>query len=360
VKRRGVLPPIGKPSQAPDLGVFLTVLGLVTFGWVMVYSTSAILGFAGLLVTLQTPYQKWQRWAWPLFSIGVSLLGLVLAIGHQVGGAKRWLKLGLMGFQPSEPMKIITIMALADFLDKHKSDLRFFWRGFVPATLIFLIPAGITLKEPDLGTCILIAATGFVMVYMAGAKGLHSAAFLGTGSLGVILLVAKASYRMHRVVSFLNPWKDPKGSGYQLAQSLLALGSGGVWGKGLGNSELKIHYLPDAHTDFIFSILGEELGLLGTLFLIILFAALAVRGFQVAQRAPDLFGNLVATGVVFLTSFQALIHLAVSVGLAPTKGIPLPFLSYGGSSLVVMLSSFGILLKISRYSSSSLPKRYRS
>lgn len=358
------------PVHPPDLGLFLVILGLVTFGWVMVYSTSALvaestygnqyyflkkqitasfMGFGCLLVTLNIPYQKWQRWAWILFGVGAATLALVLVAGRQVGGAKRWLKLGPLGFQPSEPMKIFLILALASYLDKHQSSLKNFWGRFVPTCLIFLIPAALTLKEPDLGTCLLMSGTGFAMMLAAGARPEHCLGLAALGGLGAALAILKANYRMHRVLAFLNPWKDPQGAGYQLIQSLLALGSGGVLGKGLGNSQLKLHYLPDAHTDFIFSILGEELGLVGTLLLLTLFAALAVRGFRIARHAPNLFGTLTAAGIVFWTSFQAFIHLAVSVGLVPTKGIPLPFLSFGGSSLVVILASFGILLNISRY-----------
>jgi cell division protein FtsW len=266
-----------------------------------------------------------------------------------VGGAKRWLKLGPIGFQPSEPAKIFVVLALADFLDRHQSQLKSFWKGYVPACLIFLIPGALTFKEPDLGTCVLICGTGFAMLLLGGAHWEHCAGTLAVGLGGIALAVLKASYRMHRVMAFLDPWKDPHGTGYQLIQSLLAIGSGGIFGKGLGNSQLKLHFLPDAHTDFIFSIIGEELGLAGTLLLLLLFSALALRGFRIVRQSPNLFGMLVATGIIFLTSFQALIHLAVSVGLMPTKGIPLPFLSYGGSSLLVMLSAFGILLNISRY-----------
>jgi len=370
--------PVHKPSQPPDLGLFLIVLGLVTFGWVMVYSTSAmaaesaygnqyyflkkqifasIFGFICLLTTLNVPFQKWQRPAWLLFGSGLVMLALVLVVGRQVGGAKRWLKIGPFGFQPSEPTKIFMILALADFLDKHQSRLRSFWEGFVPACLIFLIPAALTFREPDLGTCLLLSGTGFAMILLAGARWEHCVGVVGFGIAGIVAAIFKASYRMQRVLAFIDPWKDPHKSGYQLIQSLLALGSGGIFGKGLGNSQLKLHYLPDAHTDFIFSILGEELGLIGTTLLVILFAALAVRGFRMARHAPNLFGILTATGIVFLTCFQAFIHLAVSVGLVPTKGIPLPFLSFGGSSLVVMLASFGILLNISRYEESPPLKR---
>jgi cell division protein FtsW len=370
-----------KPSQRPDITLFFLAFGLVTFGWVMVYSTSAvvaeftygnqyyflkkqvaasIIGFLCLLGTLNIPFQKWQRWAWILFTAGIVSLALVLVIGRQVGGAKRWLKLGDFGFQPSEPVKIFMILALADFLDRRQSQLKFFWKGFVPACLIFLVPAALTLREPDLGTCVLMCGTGFAIVLLGGARWEHCLGTLAAGAAGITLAILKASYRMHRVMAFLDPWKDPHGAGYQLIQSLLAIGSGGIFGKGLGNSQLKLHYLPDAHTDFIFSIIGEELGLVGTSLLLLLFAALAVRGFRIVRQAPNLFATLTATGIIFLTSFQALIHLAVSVGLMPTKGIPLPFLSFGGSSLVVMLAAFGILLNISRYAVPASPRRLRS
>ena len=359
-----------KPSQPADLSIFLLALGLVTFGWVMVYSTSAVVaefsygdqyyflkkqiaaslaGFVCLFLTVNVPYQKWQRWAWILFWVGIISLTLVLVMGRQVGGAKRWLKLGPLGFQPSEPVKVFVILALADFLDRHQSQLRFFWTGYLPACLIFLVPGALTFKEPDLGTSVVICGTGFTMLLIGGARWQHWVGTLVAGGALVVFAILKASYRMHRVTAFFDPWKDPHGSGYQLVQSLLAIGSGGILGKGLGNSQLKLHYLPDAHTDFIFSIIGEELGLVGTLLLIFLFSALAVRGFRVVRQSPNLFAMLVAVGVVFLTSFQALIHLAVSVGLMPTKGIPLPLLSFGGSSLLVTLSAFGILLNISRH-----------
>jgi cell division protein FtsW len=351
-----------------DRPLFLSTLLLLSLGLVMVFSASAgmseerfgsaylfvrkqllwdALALGIMLMCMRMDYHKWQKLAWPLLLIALVLLIAVLQFGPVIKGAQRWLPLGFMNIQPSEVAKLATIVWLADFLDRRRSAIYDLKKGFLPPMIVLGVVCALILVEPDLGTPILLGTTGLLLLFLAGARTMH----LG----GVVLLslgplyyeLFHVSYRARRLMSFLDPWADASGTGYQLTQSLLAFGSGGLFGKGLGASQLKMLYLPDPHTDFIFPVIGEELGFIGALFVLLLFVFWGIRGWQVAKRAPDLFGQLLAAGITCWVLFQAAINMGVSCGLLPTKGLPLPFVSFGGSSLLITVAAAGILLNIS-------------
>ncbi|HHY93213.1 MAG TPA: cell division protein FtsW, partial [Firmicutes bacterium] len=269
------------------------------------------------------------------------------AIGVAGGGARRWLQVGPLNVQPSEVAKLCTVLFLAGFLAERGDRIRHFWRGLLPVLVVVGILCLLILKQPDLGTAVALAGTAGVMLFAAGADLRHLA---GLGAAAVPVLwwaIMGEEYRRVRFLAFLNPAADPQGSGYHIIQSLYALGSGGLLGVGLGQSHQKFLYLPERHTDFIFAILGEEIGLLGTLAVLFLFFLLAWRGCRAAMLAPDRFGTLLAIGIISMVTLQALVNIGVVTGSLPITGIPLPFISYGGSSLVFSLASIGILLNIS-------------
>lgn len=349
--------------------LFLTVL-LMLFGLVMVFSSSAnmaeqrfgsaylflrkqlvwdAMGGVVLLICMRTNYHKWQRWAMPLVGVSTVLLGLVLVMGRVVKGARRWIHLGPLTFQPSEIAKLALILWLANYLDRRQSQLKDFRKGFIPPILVMGVLLVLILKEPDLGTPMMLGSVSMIMLFLAGAKWQHLASLVGASLLPLYYELFHVGYRQRRLMSFTNPWADASGAGYQLTQSLYAFGSGGLFGKGLGASTLKLLALPDPHTDFIFPVIGEELGFVGALVLIVLFGLWGLRGWQAARRAPDLFGQLLAAGITSWVLIQASINMGVSCGLLPTKGLPLPFVSFGGSSLVITLAAVGILLNISAY-----------
>ncbi len=367
----------------PDLPLLLLTLGLVALGLLMVFSASAnmadtrygspylflrkqvvwdLLGIAALFVGLRINYRVWAKWAVLGLLLSVVLLILVLFIGPVVKGAQRWIVLPGFTFQPSELAKICTVLWMAAYLDRHTSQLSDFMKGVAPALGVLCAVCVLILKEPDLGTPMLLSAVSFILLYLAGAR-LRPLGLVGLAALVPLYFeLFRVKYRYRRLMAFLDPWADPSGAGYQLTQSMLAFGSGGLFGKGLGASELKLLYLPDPHTDFIFPVIGEELGFVGASFLVLTFVAWGLRGWKIARRAPDLFGHLTAAGITSWVLLQAVINMGVSVGLLPTKGLPLPFVSFGGSSLVITLFAAGILLNISTHSTGSgaaLPKPAR-
>ncbi len=360
-----------KAGAPPDWAIVFSTLLLLVFGWVVLYSASALvaesrfgdqyhylkkqilwsgLGLTGLLVAMRINLRWLQRLARPLFFGTVVLLVLVLVAGQEVGGARRWLRVAGLGFQPSEFAKLALVLMLADYLDRKRSRLANLWTGFLPPVVLLGVVLGLVVLERDLGTPLLMAAAAGGMIFLAGARIGH---LLSLGLLALPLVyfaVFRVAYRRQRILAFLDPWSDAQGAGYQLVQSFLALGSGGFWGRGSGESTIKMHYLPESQTDFIFSILGEELGFLGTAALTCIFLFLAHRCFRVALRASHWFETLLAAGVSLLLSGQVLINLGVVTGLLPTKGIPLPFISFGGSSLLVTLTAVGLVLNVSRRS----------
>jgi cell division protein FtsW len=311
----------------------------------------AVIGGAALLGAARLPYRLWHR-AWvPLCGVTFLLLLLVLhpSVGTTVGGAARWIQVGPVSLQPSELAKFAVVAACASIMARNLRSLESDpVRWIVPLTLIVGGVSLLILLQPDLGTMMVIALASFVLLFVAGVRLrlLVTTAVL-SGGVGLALIMGEG-YRRARFLSFLHPWSDPRNAGYQIVQSLIALGSGHVVGVGLGASRQKWRYVPNAHTDFIFSILGEELGLIGELLVLALFAALVYAGIRIALKAPDAFGRLLAGGITAWLGLQALVNLGAVTGLLPITGVPLPFVSFGGSSLIVSLGAVGVLLSIGR------------
>ncbi|MBI3298533.1 MAG: putative lipid II flippase FtsW [Elusimicrobia bacterium] len=313
---------------------------------------------AGTLVMaalMRVSYQRLREWIWLLLPLTALALVAVL-FAPKIGGARRWLHLGPFGLQPAEFAKLTVLLFLADYLDRKRSRLQNAVQGLVVPWGVVGLLLGLILLEPDLGTPVLIFAVTLGVLFVGGARVRYVVgAVLAALPLAAWQLWAYP-YRRARLLSFLDPFADASGTGYQLSQSLLAVGSGGWFGKGPGLSDVKLLYLPAPHTDFIYPVLCEELGVLGGLSVLGLFAWFLSRGLSIARRAPDLYGTLLAAGVTFLVSLQAFFNMAMSLGLIPTKGLPLPFISYGGSSLLVTMAATGILLNISRHAA-ELPRR---
>jgi cell division protein FtsW len=318
----------------------------------------SVMGSAALLGASRLRYQVWQR-AWvPVFGVAFVLLILVLhpSVGTVAGGAARWIQLGPVSLQPSEFAKFAVVAASASILARNIKYLEsnpVRWiapLGFIVGGVSLLI-----LLQPDLGTMMVIALTAFVLLFLSGVRlRLLATSAVLSGALGLALILGKG-YRRARFLSFLHPWEDPRNTGYHIVQSLIALGSGHLLGVGLGASRQKWTYVPNAHTDFIFSILGEELGLVGELLVLALFGALVYAGIRIALRAPDAFGRLLAGGITAWLGVQALVNLGAVTGLLPITGVPLPFVSFGGSSLIVSLAAVGVLLSIGRASLAAGP-----
>jgi len=355
-----------------DRPLLVATLLLIGLGLVMVFSASAnmseerfgsaylfvrkqilwdALGLTALLICMRLDYHMWQKASRVLLIIAFILLAAVLVIGPVVKGARRWIPLGFMNIQPSEVAKLAIIVWMADYLDRHRSQIQDLRKGFMPPLIMLGLLCGLILKEPDLGTPMLLGATGLTLMFLGGARFLHILGVIGLSLPPLYYELFRVGYRYRRLLAFLNPWADASGTGFQLTQSFLAFGSGGLLGKGLGASQLKLFFLPDPHTDFIFPVIGEELGFVGAVGVILTFVFWGLRGWQVAKRAPDLFGQLLAAGITCWVLVQATINMGVSCGLLPTKGLPLPFVSFGGSSLLITMSAVGILLNISGQSS---------
>ncbi|CDX03028.1 stage V sporulation protein E [Desulfitobacterium hafniense DP7] len=359
--------------RRPDLVLLGAILALLTIGIVMVYSSSAVKGYvmyddpyhflkmevmwvvAGLvamILAMTLDLDLMRRWAKPALIIAIVLLIMVKipGIGRRVNGADRWIGLGPLSIQPSEVIKLAMVLVMANILaiDPHK--IRSFRHGLLPVLGLLGLVAGLIMLQPDLGTTLVIAGVTFFMLIAAGARASH---IIGLGGAGVGLVVAAIiaePYRMNRIFAFLDPWVDPSGKGYQTIQALLALGPGGLFGLGLGQSKQKFLYLPENHTDFIFAMIGEELGFVGATLVILLFFLFAWRGFRVAMGAPDAFTGFLAVGLTGMVCIQAMINMGVVSGVLPVTGITLPFLSYGGTSLVFTMLGVGVLLNISRES----------
>lgn len=358
----------------PDMWLFAMAVALVSVGVVMVYSSSAIvagerfgdpyfflkrqivwaaLGFGALWSAMAVDYHRLRSVVIPLLALSMVLLILVLIppLGQEINGTRRWFRWGPVSFQPAELAKFSLVLYLAAFLDRKREVIKNFKFGVLPPLLVSGAMAGLVLLEPDLGGSLTFVALVFCLLFLAGARVRQ----MGLVALSALPLIAAvvfmAPYRWRRIEAFLDPWADPRGGGFQIIQSYLALGGGGIFGRGLGESKQKLFYLPESHTDFIFAIVGEELGFVGAVAVICLLALFAWRGFRIGLRAPDFFGASVALGFTVLLASQTLVNVGVVTGLLPTKGLPLPFLSFGGSALLVTMVATGILLNISQQAS---------
>ena len=307
-----------------------------------------ILGFCVLFVGSQIDYQQWKQWV-PWIVMGcVGGLLLVLAVGPQINGARRWLTFGFFSIQPTEMAKLAVVLYLAAFLANPTRRITDWRRGFLPPVAVVSSLCLLIVVEPDLGSIVVIGLVFVCMMFLAGARLRHLACLGLPMILGFFALIVFSPERWERFTTFLNPFQDREGAGYQLVQSILALENGGVFGVGLGQGKQKLLYLPEAHTDFVLALVGEELGLIGTLGLLGLFVILVLKGFRVAALAPDVFGRYLALGITLLLTMQAMINAGVVSGMLPTKGLTLPLVSYGGSSLITTMLAIGILLNIAR------------
>ena len=366
---------VRRERHEPAYALLLAVMALTAIGIVMVFSASSVrsyfsggdpaaqgiqqliwaaLGLGGLLVAMRVDFRHLRYLAIPIFVLTLVLLVVVLipGIGQVVNGSRRWLEIpGIGTLQPAEFAKLAVVLYLAHWLDRRGKSARSFWNGLIPFTLLVAPGFLLIAAEPDLGTAGVYAAIAGSIFFMAGANLLHLGV-IGAGVLGAAwIMVTTTSYQLARVQGFLDPFSDPLRSGYNAAQALLALGLGGLTGLGLGESRQKFLYLPAPSTDFIFAIIGEEWGLVGTLTVVALFVVIAYQGYRIAIHAPDTFSGLVACGITTWLLAQALINMMVVTALLPVTGIPLPFISAGGSALTINLAAIGILLSISRETS---------
>lgn len=358
-----------RERQPADLILFTAVVVLLALGVAMVFSASSVkalveygdslhflkrqllwaaLGLGIMFFTVEVDYRAYRRLSWPTFLLSLVLLLLVALTGPRIRGTKGWLELGFFNIQPVEVAKLALTSFLASYLDRKQRAIRTFWSGVaVPMMWVGLVVA-LVMLQPDFGSAMVIVGMAFLQLFAVGARLEHLSLVALAGLPAVAALAILEPYRLRRLAAFLNPWADPRGSGYQTIQSLLALGSGGLSGLGLGQSRQKFAYLPENHTDFIFAILGEELGLLGTTLVLLLFFIFLWRGLRIALLAPDFFGSALAVGITVMIVFQALMNIAIISGALPITGITLPFISYGGSSLAISLAGIGILLNISK------------
>ncbi len=343
-------------------------LAMTMFGMVMVFSSSQttglaeyndsfyflkkqilwlLIGFSAMIIVARVNHRWLRRFSYPAIIGSLVMLVAVLFIGRRAGGAQSWFSVGFFNVQPSEIVKLALVLFCADLLARRQDKIKDFWFMVIPIIPIVLIIGILIMLQPDMGTLFIIASTVFVILFVAGARFSHLFALAAGGAGVAYLMVIISPYRMQRIIDFWNPWKDPTGSGFQIIQSLIALGSGGVFGVGLGLSKQKFFYLPEAHTDFILAIIGEEFGLIGTLSIVIAFAVIAYVGIRIAIKAPTFYGRLLASGITSLIILQALVNMGAVTKVLPITGVTLPFISFGGTSLLLSLISMGILLNIS-------------
>lgn len=351
-----------------DYGIFYSLFLLLAVGIVMIYSASsfyamfkyknsmyylirqgafAIIGIIALVIMMKFDYHKLKK-VTPYLLIGTIPLLIAVFFFPEVNGARRWIKLGILSFQPSELTKYVVVMFLAMSIDLKGDRIKRFWDGLIPYLVVAGFFAGMILLEKNMSIASIIMIVTFIMLFVAGGqiKYLFGVIFPAMFSLAIFFIFS-SDYRRARMLNFIDPWKDAAGDGYQLIQSFYALGAGGITGLGLGESRQKILYMPEPHNDFIFSIIGEELGLVGCFFIIGLFLFLIWRGIRVSMKAKDTYGKLLAIGITSIIAVQAIINIAVVTGSMPVTGVPMPFISYGGTSLVINLMAMGILLNIS-------------
>lgn len=310
-----------------------------------------VIGLAAAVGCLAVPYPFWRRAAPWLFAISVIALVAVALIGPEVGGAKRWFRIGRMSFQPSEFVQLALIIYLADALARRSDRIQDFWKGVVPPLAATGLMAGLVLLQPDLGTATAMGAVALLLLVVARAKWQHLVLVVVGAVLLLGLLILGAEYRRRRFLAFLDPWQDPQGIGYQILQSYFALASGGLLGQGVGASLQKLFYLPSAHTDFIFAIIGEELGLAGTTTVIGLLGIFLACGMRIAMATQDLFSKYLVCGLVGMIGLEGIINIAVVTGMMPTKGLPLPMISYGGTSMIINLIACALIVQASRHAS---------
>lgn len=357
-----------------DRVLFFTALVLLGAGVVMVYSTSsyyaeikfgdssyflkrqAVFAMAGLLAMsfmMVIDYHWWRRLVYPILGTIFVLLILVFVpgVGRKAGGAIRWIDLGIFWLQPSELAKLALVIYLAHSLIKKRDKLGDFAKGFLPHMVIVGLMGCLVIIQPDFGTAMTIGAIAVAILCVCGVRLAHIGITVALILPLVVIAMFGAEYRRRRLLAFLDPWGNMDSGGFQIIQSFIAMGNGGIYGVGLGEGKQKLFYLPLAHTDFILSVVGEEIGLIGVCALIGAFLLLIARGLRASLRAPDDYGGYLAIGITLMIAIQAILNMAVVVGLLPTKGLPLPFLSYGGTSLVVTMSAVGILLNITAYGS---------
>ena len=353
-----------------DKWLFTVILLLVFIGLVMVFSASAVMaqarfgssysfllrqlgwaaaGLAAMLVVMNINYKQYQRSSIVFTFLGLTTLLLVAVfLFHDSHNTHRWIKAGPLSFQPSELAKPAIILYLAYFLATRWQDISDWKRVLLPAAAPSILLALLIVKEPDLGTAVACMAITASVLYIAGMKMRYLMYGFLVSLLPLYILIVRVPWRWNRIVAFLNPWKDPQGHGFHIIQSMIAVSTGGVMGAGLMEGKQKLFYLPEPHTDFIYANLAEELGLWGSVLVVVLFSIFLYRGIRVAMRTHDPFARFLATGITAMVVVQALINISVVLGMMPTKGIPLPFISYGGSSLFITLASVGVLLNITQ------------
>ncbi|HVB47644.1 MAG TPA: putative lipid II flippase FtsW [Burkholderiales bacterium] len=363
------------PAAEYDRSLAWAALLLVAIGLVMVYSASIATAeasrftgynpayylirdsvFLAVALPIATavflvPVKLWQKGAPWLFIVCVALLVVVLipGIGREVNGARRWINLYLVNLQPSEPIKLAVVLYAADYTVRKHAVMKSFQKGLLPMLGVMLLVSWLLLREPDFGALVVIAITAFGILFLGGMNGKHFAVLVVMLALGFVVLIVSSPYRMHRIFGFMDPWNDAYGTGYQLSHALIAFGRGQWFGVGLGASVEKLHYLPEAHTDFLLAVIAEELGFAGVAVVVGLFGWIVFRAFVIGRQAAlreRHFAALAAQGIGIWIGFQALINMGVNMGLLPTKGLTLPLMSYGGSGLVVNCVAIAILLRI--------------
>jgi cell division protein FtsW len=312
---------------------------------VIAIACGTLMGLACLFV----PYEYIRRSARWFLALSILALILVAIFGQEVGGARRWFHLGRWSIQPSELAQLSLVLYLADVLARRTENLQDFWRGLLPPLIATGMTAGLVLVQPDLGTTIAMGAVALLLLLVDRARWQHLAILGALAAVVLVLLIAGEEYRRRRIMAFLDPWADPRGNGYQILQSYFAMASGGLTGMGVGGSLQRLFFLPGAHTDFIFAIIGEELGFVGTTAVLGLLGLFLACGFRIAMAAQDLFSKYLVCGLVGLIGFEAMINIAVVTGLLPTKGLPLPLISYGGTSMVMNLVACALIFKASRH-----------
>ena len=363
-------------QRSIDYFILITTLILIAYGLIMVFSATyytaasksmynndglfflkkqligAAIGGAGMLIFSRIPYQKLIKYKYVFLVAALALLVAVLipGLGKTTNGSSRWLDFKFFTLQPSEVAKFALIIFIAATIAVNQQRMKKFRYGILPVLLVLLICCGLIYLQPNFSAIVCLCIMSFVMVFVGGASSLQLG-LIASGGIGAgALLMTTQSYRMDRILSFVDPWQYADTKGYQVIQSLYAIGAGGFFGRGLGNSRQKLLYLPYGESDFIFSIIVEELGFLGALVLLFLFGFLVYRGIKVAMRAPDMFGTMLATGIVTIIAVQVIINIAVVTSSIPATGVSMPFISYGSSALIIFMSMIGILLNISRQS----------
>lgn len=363
---------IKNSKSKSDTVLLYTIFGLLVFGLVMIASAGigysrirfgdeyyffkrqllfgVLPGLLILMVVKNIDYRFWKKVSLPFFITSIIFLILVFipGFGAKIYGANRWVQLGPFSFQPAEMLKIAMIIYLAAWLESRNERIKDFYEGLIPFVMIISLVSFLLIKQPDIGTLGVTILIAMTMFFVSGAKISHITMLGAAGVAALFTLIKFETYRMNRLLVFMHPELDPRGIGYQINQALLAIGSGGIFGVGLGHSLQKFNYLPEPVGDSIFAIIGEELGFFGEFILIMLFTVFFLRGLKIAKNAPDMFGRLVAIGIVSWITLQAFINIAAISGLVPLTGIPLPFISYGGTSIIFLLTSIGILMNISK------------